>query len=143
MWKDYFSFNKRQRNGIIVLLALILIMIVWLIVSNHIAPSKGNVDFSKFKSEVANTNKSTTEAVVQSDSNTVPENSSKPGVKISINKSSIKELSHINNIGFYLAQAIVNYRELHGPYKKVEDLQNNKAIDDSTYAKISPYLKVE
>ncbi|HXB11584.1 MAG TPA: helix-hairpin-helix domain-containing protein [Bacteroidia bacterium] len=143
MWKDYFSFNKRQRNGIIVLLALILIMMAWLIISNYIAPSKGNIDVSQFKSEVANANKSSTEKAVLGDSNIISENSSKAAVKMSINKCTIKELSHTPNIGYYLAQAIVNYRELHGPYKRIEDLLNNKAIDDSTYAKISPYLKAE
>jgi competence ComEA-like helix-hairpin-helix protein len=144
MWKDYFSFNKRQRNGIIVLLALILLMMGWLIISNHIAPLKGNVDFSQFKSEVANAN-SSSRAVepIPVDSKAIPESQQKSVVKISLNGCTIKELSHNPNIGFYLAQAIVNYRELHGPYKKIEDLLNNKAIDDSTFAKISPYLKVE
>jgi competence ComEA-like helix-hairpin-helix protein len=141
MWKDYFSFNKRQRNGIIVLLALILIMMAWLIISNHIAPFKGNVDFS----QVVDANKPSSQTVVRGDSNAniIPENKQKPLIKISLNGCTIKELSHNPNIGYYLAQAIVNYRELHGPYKKIEDLHNNKAIDDSTFAKISPYLKVE
>ena len=145
MWKDYFSFNKRQRNGIIVLLSLIVIMIGWLIISNHLAPSNGNIDFSQFKTLVANANNTKDQSSASTtapDSNITNDNNQRLASKISLNKCSIKELSHVANIGYYLAEAIVNYREQHGPYKKMEDLRKNKAIDDSTYAKISPYLKV-
>ena len=131
MWKDYFSFNKRQRNGILVLLALIVAMIVWLNISNHLSPPMGNVDAGLLKSQSKDVNKDTTKTELVEDAKVR---------KLSINSASIKELSKQPNIGYYLAQAIVNYREQHGPYKTVNDLLKNAAVDSVTFSKIAPYL---
>jgi competence ComEA-like helix-hairpin-helix protein len=146
MWKDYFSFNKRQRNGIIVLLSLILILLTCLIISNHMVPSQGNLDLANFKAEIAGVNNSRLTKNTSSDSVNATNNHLKATGeegKILLNECSIKELSRNPNIGYYLAEAIVNYRELHGPYKKVEDLKNSKAVDDSTYNKIAPYFIIK
>ena len=149
MWKDYLSFNKRQRNGILVLLSLIVLMMGWLIIANYIPPTTGDTDFTQFKHEVASSKSvlSQPDKHISTDSTGNLSGNQKPegfrDKKVSINRCSVKELCHNPLINYYLAQAIVNYRELHGPYKKLEDLHNNKAIDDSTYSKIVPYLSIE
>lgn len=143
MWKDYFSFNKRQRNGIIVLLSLIVIMLVWLTVSDHIPPKEGTVDFSLFKAEIDKAKA----GAKQTDSVTIEEHlntdTSVHITSININYCTVKELSKVPNVGYYLAQAIVNYRVQHGNYKEVKDLLKNAAIDEITYSKIERYLTTE
>jgi|SRR6185312_258121 len=198
MWKDYFSFNKRQRNGIIVLLFIIVAMIGWLVISNHLLPSPGNSDFSAFKSQLSKIpgDSSTTIAAKTSSAielngadfselgnnpelekfakaivsyrnklggfvnkkqllevhdidslnykmvcNYVSVDSTKIR-KLSLNKATIKELAKHPYIGYYLSQAIVNYREEHGNYKAVTDLLKNAAIDNITFNKLAPYLSV-
>jgi competence ComEA-like helix-hairpin-helix protein len=133
MWKDYFSFNKRQRNGIIVLLAIIAIMITWLFVSDHLTPPMGKLTLSNIK--LADTN-NTVENEGQRSTDTTHIR------KLNINTCSIKELARNPNIGYFLSQAIVNYRMQHGNYKTMQDLFKSAAIDKETYNKISPYLTV-
>src|ERR1700722_6183970 len=53
MWKDYFSFNKRQRNGILVLLTLIVGMMVYLLIADYFPPSPAKLDFASFKADVS------------------------------------------------------------------------------------------
>jgi competence ComEA-like helix-hairpin-helix protein len=136
MWRDYFSFNKRQRNGILVLLGLIVTMIIWLNISNHLTPSTGSVDATVFKTQTNSPKQDSATHIKLSETNddTIKAN------KHSINSASIKELSKLPNIGYYMAQAIVNYREQHGPYKSVKDLLKNAAVDSVTFGKIAPYL---
>jgi len=195
MWKDYFSFNKRQRNGILVLLFLIGAMLTWLFVSDHLSPSHGNIDFSKFKADLKNDNSdvrgsrspvnielnSANFKLLESNEKLAPyaheimDYREKLGGfvakeqlrelhkmdtaaynsicsyitidttqvhKLKLNSTTIKELGRHPYIGYYLAQAIVNYRIQHGDYKKLRDLLKNVAVDEATFFKISPYLSV-
>jgi competence ComEA-like helix-hairpin-helix protein len=63
--------------------------------------------------------------------------------KININKASIKELIKHPYIEYYLAKAIVNYREQHGNYTEVKDIKKAVHFYDELYQKIEPYLSVE
>lgn len=45
-------------------------------------------------------------------------------------------------ISFNLARVIVAYRDMHGPYQQVSDVQNTDLVDANLYRKIAPYLKV-
>jgi competence protein ComEA len=62
--------------------------------------------------------------------------------KININTADIKELAYHPYIKYYLAKAIINYREQHGLFLSLSGLHKMIAIDDSTYSKIIPYLTV-
>lgn len=63
--------------------------------------------------------------------------------KINLNTVAIKELSRHPYLDYYVAKAIVNYRDKHGKYKSVEDLKNAKLIYIELFEKIKPYLVVE
>lgn len=140
MWKDYFSFNKRQRNGILVLLFLIVMLLGSLVVMNHLPADKCNIDFSAFKKEVNAANHDSVNQSVETPEPRTIDTAS--GHKLNINTATLKELSKQPGINYYLAKAIVNYREEHGPYKEIKDLLNNAAIDKQTFSQISPYLTV-
>lgn len=63
--------------------------------------------------------------------------------KLNINQTTLKQLVHHPYINFNQAKAIINYREQHGKYKRLEDLMKIHLINQETYTKITPYLEIE
>ncbi|MCB0400891.1 MAG: helix-hairpin-helix domain-containing protein [Flavobacteriales bacterium] len=64
-------------------------------------------------------------------------------VQLNLNTLSAAELKEHPYISWNLANSIVNYREEHGPFKSVTDIQKIHLITDEIYRKIVPYLKIE
>jgi len=62
--------------------------------------------------------------------------------QINVNTATLKELVHHPYINFNQAKAIVNYRNQHGAYKQLHHLKKIHLINEESYAKMSPYLKV-
>lgn len=60
---------------------------------------------------------------------------------IKINSDSVKHLARHPYISYDLAWVIINYRRQNGDINSVEDLRKVKALSDSTFTKLSPYLK--
>lgn len=60
--------------------------------------------------------------------------------KIKLNSVTKEELKAHPYIYWKQANAIVNYRNQHGNYKKIEDLKKVILVSDSLYHKIEPYL---
>jgi competence protein ComEA len=63
--------------------------------------------------------------------------------QIDINNSTVEELKAHPYIGFAVANAIVQYRNQHGNFSSITDLQKIGAIDAALYRKISPYLTLK
>jgi len=200
-WKDYFSFNKRQRNGILVLGSLIVLLLLYLSIADYFPSSANPIDFSSFKAELAKAgiksspvNEKANTTISRIDINTADTNllmtlpkmtsycaymivryRKKLGgyyttrqlrevwgmdsviykavqdkvwadttlvQKIDINRADIKQLGYHPYIRYYLAKAIVNYRDEHGLFTSIQALHKMAAIDDSTYLKIMPYVTV-
>jgi DNA uptake protein ComE-like DNA-binding protein len=200
-WKDYFSFNKKQRNGITVIVLFIALLLVYIFMADYFPPTTKPIDFSSFKAELKNAgikssaintkeNASTSQIDINSaDTNvlmTLPKMTSYCAAmvvryrkklggyystkqltevwgmdstmfkamlnkvrtdsglvnKININTADEKQLAYHPYIKYYLAKAIVNYREEHGLFASLSALHKMAAIDDSTYSRIVPYLTV-
>jgi len=62
---------------------------------------------------------------------------------VNINTATVEQLETLPNIGTTRAQQIIAYREEHGPFARIEDIQNVSGIGASTYAKIAPHITVE
>jgi competence protein ComEA len=62
--------------------------------------------------------------------------------KIYINTASEQEISQLPGIGKTKAQAIIAYREEHGPFQKAEDLLNVTGIGEKTLEKIKEHIVV-
>jgi competence protein ComEA len=62
--------------------------------------------------------------------------------KININECTYKELAFNRYITYDIARALVNYREMHGPFKNVGEITNSHLVSDELSSKIAPYLKV-
>jgi competence ComEA-like helix-hairpin-helix protein len=63
-----------------------------------------------------------------------------PAHKININEATIETLDAHPYINKLQAKIIVAYREQHGAFKTIEDLQPIKVLDGATIEKIKPYL---
>jgi competence protein ComEA len=62
--------------------------------------------------------------------------------KIDINRAEPWLLEALPGIGEVTAQAIVDYRDENGPFKRIEDLLQVKGIGEGTLAKIKDYITV-
>ena len=60
--------------------------------------------------------------------------------KLNLNELDVKTLAQHPYISYSLAKLIVNYREQHGPFQKVEDLLNSKGIEPNDVKKIEAYV---
>lgn len=76
------------------------------------------------------------------ESNSNNENNKPNNKKISINTSSIEELSSLEGIGESKAQAIIAYRTINGPFKTIEDLKLVNGIGDVLFEKIKEKITI-
>jgi competence protein ComEA len=64
------------------------------------------------------------------------------GRMVNINTASAAELMELPGIGAKKAQAILEYRKTHGPFKQVEDLDQVKGIGSKMLLKMKPYIQL-
>ena len=69
--------------------------------------------------------------------------SKQPDGRIDINSADENLLTQVNGIGPAKAQAIIAYRQEHGPFSAIEDIQKVSGIGSGTYEKIKEQIKVE
>ncbi len=62
--------------------------------------------------------------------------------KVDINAASAEELVTVPYIGEYTAKNIVQYRQINGPFTKIEQIKSVKGIRDKNYEKFYRYLTV-
>src|SRR6185295_9666726 len=62
------------------------------------------------------------------------------GKKININQASATELANLPRIGAKVADRIVEYRQAHGSFSKVEDLMEVKGIGEKLFTQLKPYV---
>lgn len=62
---------------------------------------------------------------------------------ININTALADELQRIPHVGEKLAAKIIEHREIHGPFRRVEHLMLIPGISDKRFRKIRPMVRVE
>lgn len=62
---------------------------------------------------------------------------------LNINIATLEQLQQLPNIGPSLAQAIINYRDSHGPFTSLEQLRNVSGIGTKTYEGIETLITIE
>ena len=62
---------------------------------------------------------------------------------ININRADLQELQRINGVGPAIAQRIIDYRNVHGAFARIEDLRNVKGIGRKTMEQIRPQVTVQ
>lgn len=73
----------------------------------------------------------------------LPQESSGQPSKININTASAELLDTLPGIGETKAQAVVNYRQEHGDFKRIEDLMEVAGIGSSTYENLKHLITVD
>ncbi len=61
---------------------------------------------------------------------------------IDLNRATVRELIQLPGVGEVIAKRILDFREKHGPFKRVEDLMKVKGIGEKSLEKIRPYIRV-
>lgn len=72
----------------------------------------------------------------------VQEGSSSLSEQLSINQATAEELQTLNGIGPSKADAIIQYREEHGPFQKIEDLLEVPGIGEATLSHLEESIRV-
>ena len=62
--------------------------------------------------------------------------------KVDLNTAGKEELMTLSGIGEARAQAIINYRETHGPFSAIEEIMNIEGIKEKAFSKIKDEIEV-
>jgi competence protein ComEA len=65
-----------------------------------------------------------------------------PSYPININTATSQELEALPNIGSVKAEQIVTYRQQHGPFLEIDDIQNVPGIGPTIFEKISTFITI-
>jgi|GEM_PF-1086034 competence ComEA-like helix-hairpin-helix protein len=135
--KDHFAFNKRQRNGILVLLTIIMGMMIYLIIGDYLPPSPASTDFSSFKADMAKVKFKPVDTV-QHSAPKPEETGAKPSAplrtkSIDINTADSADFAQFPLITPKVARTIVRFRNALGGYYKIEQLKEVYGLDTAAY----------
>jgi DNA uptake protein ComE-like DNA-binding protein len=128
--KSYFYFSKKDRNGIIVLVVLILIVFLVNILIDYV-PGENKYDYSEFEKALnewenpEQDNLQKTQSLFAFDPNTISEPS----------------LDSLFLPG-YVKRNLLNYRKAGGKIKTVPDFRKIYGMNDSIYRAIKPYIRI-
>jgi competence protein ComEA len=62
--------------------------------------------------------------------------------QVNINTADATALQTLNGVGPATAQKILDYRDQHGPFAKIEDLKNVSGIGEKTFEKLKDHIRV-
>lgn len=65
------------------------------------------------------------------------------GIPIGINSASVEDLEALPGIGPKLAEKIVKYRNLKGPFRAIEELRNIDGIEEKRLESIRPFINLD
>jgi competence ComEA-like helix-hairpin-helix protein len=65
-----------------------------------------------------------------------------PAGRVDLNRATLSQLEHLPNVGFVLAQRILEYRDVNGPFVRVEDLANVSGITPEFALELSLFVEV-
>jgi len=150
--RDYLTFNRRERKGTIVLVAIVLLLIGYLSFSSYLFP-KEKYDSSEFDKQVAEIEKqdhvedSLNDSKFTYDQNDYKlPNSSQPKIKQQLFPFNPNNLPDANwkKLGLSDKQikSIKNYEAKGGKFRKKEDVKKMYVITAEMYASLEPYIQI-
>jgi competence protein ComEA len=139
--REYLTFNKRERNGIFVLLCIITALIVYLNVSDRIGHSE-RIDFTKFEKEIQALNAMPVHKDIYPDRNNPTQSNSIPE-RFRFNPNNLPEQDW-KKLGLSDKQirSIKNYESKGGKFKRKEDLKKMYVISSELYASLESYVDI-
>ncbi|QYK68488.1 helix-hairpin-helix domain-containing protein [Paenibacillus sp. S02] len=109
------------------------------IAGNSSTVKQSGVADSSSDTGIVSSNGATSRTNTVNDSVTTPVSGEK---KVNINTATAAELMELPGVGAKKAEAILNYRNQHGVFKRVNDLDHVKGIGAKMLAKMKPYVSL-
>lgn len=154
--RDYLTFNKRERNGLFVLLVIIFFMILYLNIS-HLFIQPQTVDFTKFEKEIAAANVSSEHPPLlfsrkrdggevlardaQHADEDKAEDSSNERFMFDPNNLSSNDWKRLGLTEKQIT-TIHNYQAKGGKFKSKEDLKKMYCLPEKQYVSLAPYIQI-
>ena len=139
--QDYFTFSKRDRNGILVLLFLILLMLLMPHVISVFLP-KEKTDFSSFREDIERFKQAvtanTTEKKMLKEYELEEEESTTQAFDFNPNKLTYEQGKALG-LNDKIARRITKYLKAGGSFSKKEDLKKIYGLSDEDYRRLAPY----
>lgn len=148
--KEYFTFTRKERNGIFILIILMMIMQGMVIYTHYLKPVSSNTSYKSFEMEMLAFEKTLNvkDTIAETNKEHVNYSEDKPGPSITKNifldpnKASAIQWKQFG-IKDHTIHAISNYLAKGGTFRKKEDLRKIYTLKLEEYNKIEPYIKFE
>lgn len=141
MW----GFTKQEQRAIAFLLVTFVIGCGILFYRKRLPPPPVNpAEIEKFREYVTALHDSTrpdSAAGAATDATAIA-GSGQPGA-INVNTATVDELMDVPGVGKVIATRIIDYRDQHGPFKRIEDLTNVKGIGKKKLEDLSKALVIQ
>ncbi|KPK86324.1 MAG: hypothetical protein AMS27_05335 [Bacteroides sp. SM23_62_1] len=138
-FKDYFSFTKSEKNGILILLALIILVIILRVAIPHFRKNRIQ-DFSEFQEEINEFEKSL------ADSHPVlsEKHLQGSGSRLFFFDPNTVSEADLEKLGLnpFVIQNILKYREHGGKFKNKTDLMKIYGLDTAVFKRIESYIQI-
>ncbi|MFK7903937.1 MAG: helix-hairpin-helix domain-containing protein [Chitinophagales bacterium] len=150
--KEYFTFSRRERNGVMVLLILIAITLVLPYTYPYLIPSE-EIDFSEFEADVARFRKAVAEnpqqdydddewAENEEEMEEGEANSTKAAFDFNPNELTYEQGKSLG-LSHKIALRITKYLKAGGRFFKKEDLKKIYDFSDEDYERLAPFVILE
>lgn len=140
--REYFTFNKRERNGILVLLTIIVLLIIYLSVSGQFTQTE-HIDFTKFEKEILAL--SNVEDVIHftKQKKNDKKDTLQTAQRFSFNPNNLPE-SEWKKLGLSEKQihSIKKYESKGGVFRCKEDVKKMVVISSALYTSLEPYISI-
>lgn len=140
--REYFTFNKRERNGIFVLLSIIISVIVYLNLADKFI-QRDKIDFTKFEKELQALNELPVETKEATNSRDTLKEESVSSLRFAFDPNGLPE-SDWKKLGLTYKQirAIKNYESKGGTFRHKEDVKKMYVISAELYSSLEAYITI-
>jgi len=145
--REYFTFNRRERNGVLILLSIILILILYLSCSDYFF-SKEKMDFSKFEKEISQfeveqnqSGDSVSSGKNYFASGNAPETDNAERFQFDPNNLPEEDWKRLG-LSDKQIHTIKNYESKGGKFRSKEDVRKMYCITQQLYASLEPYIQI-
>jgi len=135
--KDYFTFSRRERSGIIILMAIMLILVIANIMMPLVIDNQ-EYNYSDYETELSNFENSVNSGESKK------ENEYKVSRLFMFNPNTVNE-SDLTELGLdkRVVRNIIKYRDRGGCFYRKEDLLKIYGIDTPAYKRLAPFIYLE
>ena len=147
MWLDFFYFSKAQRNGIFVLIALIVVVLsLWLSLP-FLVTNETTLYDENFEKNIAQFRISLREQEAKRfswDKNTFyPRKNTEEFILFTFNPNTLDSAGFTKlGIKYFVASNIVKYRNKGGKFRTPEDFGKVYGISEELFARLKPYITI-